>query len=174
MALLVEDGTGVEGADSYVTFNSAELYFETRLHSEDWIDETDDDKKEAALRSATFWLDTRVAWYGEPVNLDPAYLRWPRSGVTTTEGFEFPSDEIPSFLKKATYELAIHLLRQDRTVASDTRGLDEVQVDVIRLKFNPEASEGSYNEMFPSTVTSIIKPYGRVTSGTSVKRLVRT
>ena len=159
--LIVETGAVVTGANSYSTADEADVYFEQRLHTSTWDDASIDDK-EKALMWATRLLDEQVMWYGSPVT-DNQPLRFPRDGLYTLEGDEVGSTTIPSFLKNAVSEFAIHLLAEDRTVETnrDLTGLRRVKIDTIEIETDPGQMNVSSKPVIPPSVWSIIQPYGR-------------
>lgn len=114
--LIVEDGTGVAGADSFVTLEEctawSEKYYGHALTGSDAV-------KDAALRRAAAWLSTYLAnassiagfagkykWKGERTFGRGQSLAWPRTGVTDAEGIEIGSNEIPEEVKTAQHILA--------------------------------------------------------------------
>jgi len=87
MAIIVEDGTIVTSANSYVTETEFESYLEDR-----GVTVTQDPG--VLLISAADYLETfRNQYRGALVDRDQA-LAWPRSGAVV-EGFEWDDDEIP-------------------------------------------------------------------------------
>lgn len=60
MALVVEDGTGVAGADSYHSRAAADAYWTARPHDAlgvAWLAQADGEKKDGASREGTAYLD---------------------------------------------------------------------------------------------------------------------
>ena len=133
MALVVEDGTGVDqspSANSYATVAEADSYFSARNNS-DWSGATTA-AKEAALIEATDWLGQqyRMRWKGIRVSSGQP-LDWPRYGVILEDTYEldtvdypsssigFPneldSDFIPNELKYATMEMALRRIEDSAT-----------------------------------------------------------
>lgn len=76
MALIVEDGTGVPNADSYVSLSDATAYCAAMGHSA-WATASATDQ-ESALRRATQYLDTRYRYAGNRITTTQA-LEWPRT-----------------------------------------------------------------------------------------------
>lgn len=76
--LVVEDGTGLPNADSYLSIASADVYH-AAMGNTDWAS-VPAALKEAALRRATQYLDTRYNWRGQPLTTTQA-LVWPRTSV---------------------------------------------------------------------------------------------
>lgn len=100
MAFVVEDGTGLANANSYVSVADADAYFADRGITA-WTGSST--VKEQALIRATDFIETV---YGR---------RFRGSVVTDTQALSFPryitgEDEIPSDLKKATCEYALRAL----------------------------------------------------------------
>ena len=97
MALTIEDGTGIAGANSYITVEDAQGYADLRGLS---VTIT-----EALLIKACDYLESlRGDYQGEKTDGDNA-LQWPRSGVTV-DGFDIGTDEIPDILIRAQAQLA--------------------------------------------------------------------
>lgn len=103
MALIIEDGSIVENANSYVTLTEARDYATAR----GFTLPTDDAALEALLISAIDYLEGKRAEYQgdktEPLNQE---LQWPRTGVKI-DCTEIDSDFIPKELKQAQIRLAI-------------------------------------------------------------------
>lgn len=114
--LIVEDGTGVAGADSFVTLAECtawnEKFYGHALTGSDAV-------KDAALRRAAAWLSTYLAnassiagfagkykWKGERTFGRSQPLAWPRTGVTDAEGNAIGANEIPVEVKNAQHILA--------------------------------------------------------------------
>lgn len=109
---------GASNADSYASLADANAYFSDRGVTA-WTGT--DPTKEAALRKATAYLDNayRGKWRGVRVNDDQA-LAWPRCNSETIrtnttftialiddDGFEIPTDAIPTAIARATMEAAL-------------------------------------------------------------------
>jgi hypothetical protein len=89
MALIVEDGTIVTGADTYVSRADAITYAANR-----GVTLADSTTTDAMIRKACDWLESYADKFkGERVERDQP-LSWPRDGVVI-EGFEWSTDEIP-------------------------------------------------------------------------------
>lgn len=169
MALVVEDGTGLTTANSYATVAEADSYLETNSHVFTTWDALDDTAKGNALQQATLYLDRYVDWFGTKVYQDGA-LRWPRSGVKDRDGFYYAINEIPVPLKQATAELAYELSQEDLDASSSSKGLTEVTIDVIRVKFDKTDRKTAV----PSSVRSILRGLGYMNIGSGFKKVVRS
>lgn len=102
MALVIEDGSIVAGANSYVSLAEARAYATARNKPLP----TDDTALEALLISAMDYLEAqRARFEGSKVSSEQE-LQYPREGVII-DGIELASTVIPSILKQAQIRLAM-------------------------------------------------------------------
>lgn len=107
MAFVVEDGTIVAGATSYVTVAEADAYFADLNDPQDWSTLTAGVKQTRLMIGTKFVDDLyRGAWKGRVISKEQD-LAWPRSGVVDEELNWITSTEIPQRLKDATCEAAV-------------------------------------------------------------------
>jgi len=147
-----------QGINCYVSPDEAEEYFETRLDSSAWHN-VDDEDKESALVTATLILDENQ-FIGVAVSSDQS-LAWPRSGAVYFEPrlnlwVEIPEDEYPTRLKKATYELAYHLLANENLLDGQSQTFEEITVGTITLK--DSNSDVARTPVVPNLARKLIKP----------------
>lgn len=153
MALIVEDGSIVLGAESYATVLECDTYHANRGNTA-WTGT--DAVKESALRKAATFLDGeyRRRWKGYRVQPTTQAMEWPRLGVCVV--IDYPSsvaaygylsadylDEttIPKRLKDAQCELALRALSAE--LAPDTAGIvKREKVDVIETEYFAGADAG--------------------------------
>ncbi len=137
MTLIVEDGTGLATAQSYVSLVEANTYHQLYA-SAAW--NADDYQKEVALRRATQYLDASYEWHGRKRNRKQA-LGWPRCWAEdTVEDLCIDTDVIPSKVKDATCVLALSALtgalltpiESDSRVIRERIGEIEVEYDETR------------------------------------------
>lgn len=100
MPLIVEDGTGLPNADSYVSVTDATAYH-SAMGNPSWAGAAQADQ-ESALRRATQYLDTRYRYAGKRITTTQA-LEWPR----TTRQWPVRS------IRDACCELALRALGDD-------------------------------------------------------------
>lgn len=100
--MIVEDGTGLTNADSYVSVAFADTYFSARGVSE-WALLTQA-KKEQALIKATDFIDNIYQWYGKK-EFEHQALRFPRVDIQDYEGAEIKG--IPLCLKQAVCDASL-------------------------------------------------------------------
>lgn len=141
--MVVEDGTGLSNADSFVSVAYADTYFTTRGVSA-WASLTN---KEALLIKATDYIEAvySESWKGVTLN-DTQSLSFPRIIDDATV--------YPDRLLKAVCELALKANDGDLLVDVEQRTIEE-KVDVITVKY----AEYSDQKTQYSMVYGLISPY---------------
>lgn len=139
MSLIVEDGTGLEDAESYISVADADAYHEKRGNTA-W-DVIDD--KEALLRKATdFMLGRyRARWRGVRKTSTQS-LDWPRLYVAIPDapsGGYYSSDSIPAAVKNACASLALKAYSDDLLADQGQRKVS-VQVGPISTTYDTSSS----------------------------------
>lgn len=114
--LIVEDGTGLANAESYVSVAYADDYvskYATPTEAAAWT-ALDNAGKERALRQGTDFLETRyrTLWVSRRTS-QLQRLSWPRSFVDDADCFPVGSDEVPEQVKRADVIAALQSLRGD-------------------------------------------------------------
>lgn len=155
MSLIVEDGTGLSDANSYVSVAYADDYFLAR-NVTSWASLT---IKEALLIQATDYME---AVYSES---------WKGTVLLDTQSLSFPRiiDDVtvyPDRLLKAVCELALKANEGALLVDVEQRTIEE-KIDVITVKY----AEYSDQKTQYSFVYGLISPY-LMSSGVS-KKVVR-
>lgn len=113
MSLIVETGSGLSTAVSYISLADADAYIADHGNSAAWSAAADADK-EQYLRLATQYIDLQFGnrFKGVKTARDNA-LCWPRYGATDSDGYPYDSNEIPLYVKYATVEAALMVLAGD-------------------------------------------------------------
>lgn len=122
----------MNSADSYVTVEEADAYFNTRVDVAAW-QEADVPLKEQALLTAAAALE-RYQWVG--VIADPSQpLAWPRVGsyFDPRAGYIVPLSGVPRGVKHAQMELAYHYINNDGVLDEGTSAT-KVQVGPIKVE----------------------------------------
>lgn len=136
LQFVVEDGSGVSGATSYVAEADADQYFENRPHhtlASIWS-AASSAQKQGALVEATAWLDITYVWKG--LKVDETYaLDWPRSSVYDAEGYAIDIDEIPERLKQAACEAAVRILNSEDMAPDSDAPVDSVSLGPLSVDF---------------------------------------
>lgn len=107
MAIVVEDSTGVPGAESYATVAACDAYWAARAHTAfatTWAAATTANK-EGSLREATQYLEATWGpfYRGERRGYVQGLL-WPRSNALDDAGYPLP--DLPQEIIRAVCELA--------------------------------------------------------------------
>lgn len=142
MPLIIEDGSIVAGANSYVTLEEVRNYSLVR-----GVALSDDDSVLTQLLiKATDYLETKAPYYqGFMVSPTTQELQWPRKAVQLY-GVDYPFTSIPRQLKQAQCVLVIEL----------TNGLDLLPTSTG--PFVKEETVGPITTKYSETVGVTTKP----------------
>ena len=121
MALTVEDGTVVAGADSYISLANAKTYHTAHDDPTDWTSASDAEK-ESALKYGAATLDGAFDWDGQ-ITSATQVLAWPRADCSDREGRTPADNVIPQQVKDAQCELAVVHLGTVLTSTYDRDGM---------------------------------------------------
>lgn len=129
MSLVVESGTGLSNAESYVSVVDANT-FHTRMGNAAWTGT--DTVKEQALRKATRYVDLFYydRWQGYRIKPTQA-LQWPRYNVYDRDTNIIDPTSIPQAIKDAVAEMALRSLSED--ILPDLEGAGEIASESIRV-----------------------------------------
>lgn len=170
MPFIVEDGTGVIGATSYLSVEDADSFHEDALYSDDWLEVTlTMPRKERALMAASRMLDDLWRWRGVPATTRQG-LDWP---LLATDGTAY----FPNDIKRATAEVALWLIRNppgSGGAPAAQQTVEGVKLGPMELTFAvPNDPEPVKAEIFPASVARYLSQYGSMGSGGHVMRLRR-
>ena len=142
--LVVEDGTGVPTANTYVTLSDATAYHTLR-GNEIWTDADENDQCIALIR-ATQYIDER--WVFKSVVFDDAQaLQFPREVLYNRNGKDV-REIVPLEIMHATYEYALEALGDGSGLVSLTPTPDQSDprsVTYLREKVGSLESETRYD-----------------------------
>ena len=175
MALIVEDGSGLSDADSYISVEDADIYHASRNNTA-WED-IDTDIKNSLLRKATDYMvaQYRLQYAGYRVKSTQS-LDWPRLYVPLIDSLSanvFPQyvdfDIVPTTVKNACAELALKsytaILMQDLT-----QGVIREKVDVIEVEYDKYSPQQARYAQIDAMLSVFFKQQGNDMS----RSLVRT
>lgn len=148
----------VLNTNSYVSIADADTYFETRIDSANWVD-AEDEIKEQALVTATALIDDN-SWIGSAVSSSQA-LAWPRKNAIYNDdrlGLQvtIADDELPSRVKTAVYEQALHLIDNEDVLMGQSQTFESISVGSISL--SDSNGDTTRTPMKPSTALKPIRP----------------
>lgn len=125
MALIVETGAGVSGANSYVSLADAQAFINAR--------ELGATLTEGHLLRAMDAL-TDVQWSGYKAAASNP-LPWPRTHVYDADGFSVDTDSVPASVVNAQIWLAYHIASGDDPAAIATPAIKSEKVDVLETTY---------------------------------------
>ena len=161
MSIIVEDGTGLATAESYISVADASTYFTARGNTTwDALDEGEATAaREAALRLATDYMTAvyRERWEGVRYTEDQV-LCWPRAGVVR-DSWSVDIDEIPVEIKHACAELALKSASDDLQ-ADLTQSVVREKVGVIEVEYNKNSPQAKRYPAIDSMLRSFLKSGG--------------
>lgn len=164
MTLVLEDGTGIESANSYATEDDFDEYVDARS-----ITPASGDK-EAALIRATTAIDAR---YGASF---PGYrkagrdqgLLWPRAAAYDSEGWLLPDDEVPKEVVEATIEAAVRELANPGSMMPDLErggGIQSIRAGSVGITYSQNASAKTTYTLIDGIIANVLSGNGGSNGG---------
>lgn len=159
MSIVVEDGTGLTTAETYVSVADADAYH-TAYGNTGWTGT--DAVKEIALRRAAQYIDARYAFRGQRITSNQA-LEWPRVSYEPDGRTEsWP----PTRLVHACCEAALRALSDTLQADVSADSIKREKVGEIEVEYGQKTGQTRY-----PVVDALLKPYA--TSSASVLRVER-
>lgn len=161
---VVEDGSGLSTATSYVSVEEADEIASLNIHTAAAWAALSLETKQTLLMYVTRALDARALWNGAKTT-DAQALEWPRKEVRDRYNNEVSSSALPYNLRWAVVELAKANISADKlTNAVPPNVVSEVKVDTITLKFADATSIAMDQFQLPDIVGDLLRGYGTVRS----------
>ncbi len=152
MSLIVEDGSGLANAESYISVADATAYHASRGNV-DWAALPNDQVREELLRKATDYMCAYTeSWKGIRL-LSSQALDWPRNGVWAN-GYWIAPSTIPSAIANACALLALKAATGELSPDLDVPVAEE-KVGPIMVKY----AEGARQTVRFRAVELILAPY---------------
>ena len=126
MPLIIEDGSIVAGANSFVTVEQFVAYAKARNIS---IPVISSEREALLIRAVDYLFSKEQELKGSRVSPDQE-LMYPRKGVCAN-GFIVASDAIPSNLKNAQMELGMQAHTSDLLISGTNQNLESFNVDGV-------------------------------------------
>jgi hypothetical protein len=173
MSLIVEDGTGLSTAESYISGADTLAYASSR-----GLTFTNDAAGEQALRRATTWIDATYGqrFGGYRVSVNQA-LVFPRSGLVDREGYGIAYNAVPRQIAQATAEAAVRELASPGSLNPDvTPGTVKKRVRVegaVEVEYAVGAGGVASQTPVISIIDGILAPLIGAASSPYVGRAVR-
>lgn len=139
MALIIENGAGVIGANSYATVATVQA---TAAALGLDIEGTEAEIEPFVLKTMNYLESKRAEYQGHKVSATQA-LQFPRNLVVIDE-YDWPNNQIPQNLIQAlaygTYYVSIG---EDLQPINDSVGIVKAKVDVLEVEFSESVSDTS-------------------------------
>lgn len=168
MALTVETGAVVAGAESYISVADASTYHTNRGNAA-WAALSTDTVREQCLRKATDYMTQayRDRWQGARYDEDQV-LDWPREGVVR-DSWEVGHDEVPTEVKNACAELA--LKAATASLSPDlTQGVVSEQVGSIAVTYDKNSPQRTRY----AAIDNMLAPYLKAGGSGMMMGLIRS
>lgn len=164
MSLIVEDGTGLANAESYISVADATTYH-AAIGNTAWAALATDALREQALRRATQYMvgRYRLSWTGTRMSATQA-LDWPRSLVPLRDmpfASYYPNTQVAPEVKSACASLALRTASGTTLVADQTQRKKKVKVGPIETEY---ADGSSAQKKYPE-IDAMLKAYLKGGSG---------
>lgn len=142
MALIIEDGSIVSGANSYATVSGANAYF-TALGDTRWTTGRTDTQREQAILKGMKYIEG-LNWKGTTVS-GTQPLQFPRTGLTDRDGRDVDEDTVPNVVIKALYEASVRAISGEDLLPDLPRGgrVSAEQVGSISRAYSTTAPAGT-------------------------------
>jgi len=171
---VVEDGTIVANANSFVTVEDATAILEIDFRvGPVWAALSEDDQQKS-LVMATMYLEDNWQWFGKRTGplLDPPEeqpLKWPRTGMKDCEGNCIAANVIPTEVKRATAQLAMWLRNNDGNEQLEAEGIKRFRSDEVEIEWQ----DGYAGRVAPEFLSKLLKCFGYGPNDRGFKPIVR-
>lgn len=165
MALIVEDGSGLAAAESYISVADADARH-AAFGNAGWTG-TEPAKEQALRRATAYMLQAyRDRWSGSRRTTTQA-LCWPRNDVTIDRYSYVDFDTVPDAVAAACADLALRALTDDLN-PDLTRGIVRERVGPLETEYDRHAPQSTRYR----SIDMMLAPY--LTGGGAMLRLSRT
>lgn len=164
-------------ANAFLTVARANTILTTeRLYTNEWT-AASDSTKERSVIWATRLLSDAFSWYGSPTTVEQA-LPFPRAGLVNpyNQSQVIDDDTIPLLIERVTADLALELIKRNRTQEPELIGLGikSASVGPLSVEINPM----DVPNLLPASVMLALQSFGTpnpgTTAGLSFSPVVRT
>ena len=136
MTIVVEDGTIVDGANSYV--DTSDLIAFAAARGVTLV--TDE---EVLLIKAMDFIES-LQYKGTKSTAEQP-LQWPRNGVSV-DGYPIDNNVVPVDLQNGLMQCAIAIDQGNDPLQDSAPGVKRKKVDVIEIEYQPGASSATFNQ----------------------------
>lgn len=129
--LVVEDGTGLATANTYISLADASTYHALR-GNEVWADASESDQVIALVR-ATDYVETRWTFTGAPFTTTQA-LSFPMAATYLNNRGADVSESVPAEIAEATAEYALSVLGTGEAIVDLSPAVDQTEPNSVTYK----------------------------------------
>lgn len=166
MSLVVENGTGLSNAESYIS-EAESLTYQASRGNTTWNTITSGQREEALRRATDYMLQAyRASWQGVRGSSTQA-LDWPRYDVVV-DGYYLASNIIPQAVKNACAELALRAAAGE-LYSDQSQGVISKQVGPIKVEYD----KSSPISVRYKSIDSILLPYLKGLGGVNVRMIIQ-
>ena len=165
ITLVLETGAGVSDANTYLLVADASAILDAFPVSyiTAWTNASAEDKNDVLVLATRMFDD--LIYFPRTVRTHFGQaLHFPRIGMVDYDGYRVLPNTIPSFVKNATAQLALEMLREDRTL-EPIRGISRASVGPLSVTF--DTNQAHLTRTLPRSVAQIVIPWGGVVRGLS-------
>lgn len=162
----VEDGTLVDGANSYVSL--AEANDINSIDPRSTWGTLDDPTKQQLLMFATRWIDERCYFFGHKVKRDQA-LRWPRWGVRDRENLLYLHTVVPAPIRQLAARLGATFNESRPEDMEQAAGVRRFRTDLVEVEWQ----QGYLQNSAPGYVGSLLAGIGYGPNDHGARRIRR-
>jgi hypothetical protein len=152
MALIVEDGSIVAGANSYITVDEYIEWADSRFGSRSTAPSCDSDAEALILRAMDYF-DSQNFQGKKVISTQP--LQWPRSWVVI-DGYSVEADEIPEEVKRSIFELTYAEEIGEGMLSVIDRKVKKEKVASIEVEYSDGSSPRSIVSAVPSAMRKLL------------------
>ena len=150
MTIIVEDGSNVANANSYVSVSDLESFAALRGYT---LPATTAEKEVLLIKGSDYTESFRAKYQGQKTYSDQS-LQWPREPVII-DGYQIGSTSIPSDLKNAQMQAAIEVSLSGGDIQPNTgKNIKKEKVDVIEVEYQ-DGGGALYAPTYPKVDTYI-------------------
>lgn len=156
MALIVENGSIVANANSYITIAEYNAWANARFGSRDTAPGCDEDAESLILRAMDYFEAQNFIGEKYTKNQD---LQWPRSWVNI-DGYAVDSNEIPKQVKISIYELAYAEELGDSELETVARKVKRKKAGSVEIEYADNSTSTKINIAIPNAMKKILSGGG--------------
>ena len=154
MTLIIEDGSIVANANSYVTTEEYMNWADARFGGSRSTGTTCVDDLEGFILRATDYFESQNLIGTKVSSAQP--MQWPRQGAYI-DGFYVSSSSIPNEVKASIFELAYTEEQGNSELGTVERAVKKEKVASIEVEYSDNASSSVFNRSVPNALKKLLQ-----------------